>query len=61
MAGVLKRRKRRQVVYVLTGSYAYENTVVVGVYSTRKRAEKARAANTTKYDYYSVDGVTVNA
>lgn len=60
-----RRKRRRQTVYVLTGSYQYENTVVIGVYSTRKRAEKAREVNsaerTTTYDYYSIDGVVVNA
>lgn len=56
-----KRRKpRKRTVYVLTGSYSYESTHVLGVYSTRKRAEKARSTGShglaTDYDFYSIDG-----
>lgn len=68
-----KRRKpRKQTVYVLTGSYEYENTHVLGIYTSSKRAEKAREAGQVRdeskpyphawqYDFYSIDGIVVNA
>lgn len=64
--GPKKRRKpRKQTVYVLTGSVAYENTNVLGVFTSRKRAEARRethaADRNNHYDYYSVDGIVVNS
>lgn len=62
-AAALKRKPRKRTVYVLTGSYSYESTHVLGVYTTRKRAEKARSTGShgsaTDYDFYSIDGCTL--
>lgn len=62
MSTSTKRKKaRKQTVYVLTGGFNYERTCVLGVYSTRRRAEKAEAADTGGFDDYTIDAVVVNA
>lgn len=59
---VMATRKPKRYVYVLMGEVHYETSTVLGVYSTKRRAEKAKDAHVTGwYDDYSVERFEVDA
>lgn len=54
-----KRKKRKHVGFVLQGSFDYEGGIPLGVYSTRKRAEKARDSDKGNYDSGNYDSYDI--
>lgn len=60
-----RRKPRKQTVFVLEGIVHYEQGTILGVYSTQRKAEKARdefiVAKGSQPDEYQIGKHVVNA
>lgn len=59
------KRKTRRVVYVLEALVNYEGSTILGIYSTKRKAEKAQAKHVAgpgfQPDEYQIGRVVVNS